>query len=109
MSKKFSLVFALVLVAGLLLAACGGATPADPAATAAPAADAATAAAEQSSTGGAGASSGGVLTLGEQSMPTFTRNFNPLIASALPGTLNLIHEPLMIYNTITGACALAGE
>jgi peptide/nickel transport system substrate-binding protein len=98
LSKKFYLIFALVLIAGLLLAACGGSAAPDTAATEAPAA----AAAEQSAAAPAG-SPDAVLTLGEQTMPTFTRNFNPLTPnSPLPGSINLIHEPLMIYNTVTG-------
>jgi peptide/nickel transport system substrate-binding protein len=97
-SKRFYLVFALVLVAGLLLAACGAPAATDTAATEAPAA---APAAEQPAA--ASDPSGVVLTLGEQSMPTFTRNFNPLTPnSPLPGSINLIHEPLMIYNSVTG-------
>lgn len=93
-SKQHYFVFALLLVVSLLVAACGGA-PAAPAAeaTEAPAADQPAAPADPSTV---------VLTLGEQTMPTFTRNFNPLIASSLPGSLNMIHEPLMINNTATG-------
>ncbi len=49
-------------------------------------------------TGGADA----VLTLAESTMPTFTRNFNPFITTSLPGTINVIHEPLMILNGVTG-------
>ena len=95
-SKKFHLAIVLVLVAGVLLAACGGSAAPETAATEAPAA----ATVEQPTTAG---SPDAVLTLGEQTMPTFTRNFNPLTPnSPLPGTTNLIHEPLMIYNTVTG-------
>ncbi|MFN8531105.1 MAG: ABC transporter substrate-binding protein [Anaerolineae bacterium] len=44
-----------------------------------------------------------VLTFAESTMPTFTSNFNPFNSgSALPGTLNVIHEPLMIFNSATG-------
>ncbi len=101
LSKKFYLIFALTLLAGLLLAACGGSASPAPATTEATEA-AAAAPADQSAAAPAGAS-GGVLTLGEQSMPTFTRNFNPLTPnSPLPGSINLIHEPLMIYNSVTG-------
>lgn len=99
MSKRFYLVFALVLIAAALLSACGA-----PAATDAAATEAAVATTdEQSAEAAAAGASGGVLTLGEQSMPTFTRNFNPLTPnSPLPGAINLIHEPLMIYNSVTG-------
>lgn len=38
-----------------------------------------------------------VLTLAEQTLPTFTRNYNPFITTSLPGTINVIHEPMMIF------------
>jgi peptide/nickel transport system substrate-binding protein len=43
-----------------------------------------------------------VLTLAESNLPTFTRNYNPFITTALTGTLNIIHEPIMIFNGVTG-------
>lgn len=46
--------------------------------------------------------SSAVLTLAESNLPTFTRNYNPFITTALTGTLNIIHEPLMIFNGVTG-------
>ncbi len=49
-----------------------------------------------------GAPSSGLLTLAEQTMPMFTRNFNPFLTTALPGTINVIHEPLMILNSVKG-------
>ncbi len=115
-SKKFYLVFALVLAGAVLLAACGTPTAAPQAApTQAPAApQAAEAAPTQAAPAQAVATEApaqvapagnadAVLILGEQTMPTFTRNFNPFSTnSPLPGTLNLIHEPLMIYNTVKG-------
>lgn len=101
MSKKSFLVLALVLVA-TLLAACGGSgqapTAAAPTVAAPPAADATEAPAQPAPAGNADA----VLVLGEQTMPTFTRNFNPFITTSLPGTINVIHEPLMIYSSATG-------
>jgi peptide/nickel transport system substrate-binding protein len=48
------------------------------------------------------AGSDAVLTLVSQNTPTFTRNFNPFVSTALLGTLNVIHEPLMILNAATG-------
>jgi len=54
------------------------------------------------STGAQEGGSDAVLTLAEQTMPTFVRNFNPFLSTALPGTLNVIHEPLMIFNSIKG-------
>jgi len=123
-SNKLYPVFALVFAVAVLLSACGApaaaptqapaaptqapATQAAPtqapateaAPTQAPATEAAPtpAPAPAAPAGGSDA----VLTLGEQSMPTFTRNFNPFLTNSLPGTLNLIHEPLMIYNSVKG-------
>jgi peptide/nickel transport system substrate-binding protein len=92
--------FALLLVAVTMLTACGTATPAateeapQPVVT-----EAASPVTEPAATGNPDA----VLTLGEQAMATFTRNFNPFLSgSPLPGTLNVIHEPLMILNGVKG-------
>lgn len=98
--NKLNKIFALLLVAVMLLTACGTATPAATEEISQPAAtEASSAATEPAAAGNPDA----VLTLAEQSMPTFTRNFNPFITgSPLPGTLNAIHEPLMILNGVKG-------
>ena len=115
LSNKLYRIFALVLAVTILLTACStptaAPTQAAPKATeAAPtqaAADTAAPAAateapkatEAAPAGNATGNADAVLTLAEQSMPTFTRNFNPFITgSPLPGTLNVIHEPLMVLN-----------
>jgi peptide/nickel transport system substrate-binding protein len=120
LSNKLYRIFALVLAVSLLLTACSTPTaaptetapkateaaPTQPAAPAvadtaapAPAIEAPKATEAAAPAGNADA----VLTLGEQSMPTFTRNFNPFITgSPLPGTLNVIHEPLMVLNGVKG-------
>jgi hypothetical protein len=72
--RKFYLVFALVLVAAVLLSVCGGSaaapTPAAPTEATSAQTDAIQAPAPASNPDA-------VLTLGEQNLPTFTRNFNP--------------------------------
>lgn len=94
--------FALLLVAATLIVACG--TPATqtveaPKPTEASQATEATAPTAEPIAAG---NSDAVLTLPEQSMPTFTRNFNPFNSLPLPGTANVIHEPLMILNSAKG-------
>jgi peptide/nickel transport system substrate-binding protein len=92
-SKKLYQVFALVLVVAVLLSACGGAAeaPAQPAPAAADAGQPAPA-----------GNPDAVLVLPEQSLPTFTRNFNPFVTTGMPGRLNVIYEPLMILNSAKG-------
>jgi peptide/nickel transport system substrate-binding protein len=120
-SNKLYQIFALVLAVAILLSACSTPTAAPtavpqtaptsapaatkapaatsaPAATTAPAATSAPAATAAAPAGNANA----VLTLAEQTMPTFTRNYNPFTTTALPGTLNVIHEPMMILNSVKG-------
>ena len=43
-----------------------------------------------------------VLTLGDQNNAVFTRNFNPFITTCMLGARNMIHEPLMIFNSVKG-------
>lgn len=113
-TKKLYRLFALTLVVAVLLSACGTAATVEPTeapqATEAPAATeaieateapAATEAVEATEAAPAG-DSDALLTLPEQSMPTFVRNFNPFSGLPLPGSRNVIHEPLMISNSATG-------
>ncbi len=119
LSIKFSRIFALITAAALLFSACStpattaapqaaepttqAAAPATQAPQATQAAAPATEAPQATQAAAPAGSSQAVLTLAEQSMPTFTRNFNPFISgSPLPGTLNVIHEPLMIFNSVKG-------
>lgn len=118
---QFYRIVVLILMMSLLLAACGSSStdtqtmeesttdtaPEEPTAEEdAPAAADEEAAAEDvpaateeepATVGDANA----VLMLAEGTLPTFTRNFNPFITTYLPGTRNIIYEPLMISNSAT--------
>ena len=100
-SNKLYPIFALVLAVAVLLSACSTPTPAQTAA-----APQATQAAPTQAAPTQAAPAGNpdaVMTMGEYTMPTFTRQFNPFVANTpLPGTLNIIHEPLMIFNSVKG-------
>lgn len=102
MSRKFYLVFALVLVFSVLLSACGGTADAPTQAAPTKAAQTQTDATQAPEQAAPAGNANAVLTLGEQNAPTFTRNFNPFLSTALPATQNVIHEPLMIYSSAAG-------
>ena len=47
---------------------------------------------------------GGIVMVQQAPAGSWVRNFNPLIATgALPGTVNIIYEPLMVYSALTGS------
>ncbi len=124
MFKKSQLIFGLLIIASMVLSACGAAaTPTAvpptaapivvPTVPSAPAAGAPTAIVAPTTgspteivqpTQETIPVSDKVLlvTPGGQSMTTFTRNFNPFSSQPLFPTINGIYEPLMIYNKITG-------
>src|SRR5664279_4978621 len=46
---------------------------------------------------------GGIVMVQQAPAGSWVRNFNPLIATgALPGTVNIIYEPLEVYSALTG-------
>ena len=92
LSKKLRQLLALLFVFAALLAACGGGSETPTAAAPAEATQAEAAAGNPDA----------VLVLPEQSLPSFTRNFNPFITTGMPGRLNVIYEPLMILNSAQG-------
>jgi ABC-type transport system substrate-binding protein len=105
LSRRLPLVFALVVVFSVLLAACGGSANAPTQAAPTQAAQTQTDATQAPEPAAPAGNADAVLTLGEQNLPTFTRNFNPFVSTALPGTVNVIHEPLMIYSSASGELA----
>ncbi|MBV9789172.1 MAG: ABC transporter substrate-binding protein, partial [Chloroflexi bacterium] len=117
------LIFPLLVVLSLILAACGtpaATTPsasapasAEPSAAASPAASeaaspaaseaASPAASEAASPSGAAAPAGnGIMTVSVQQQPTWVRNFNPFSNAFLFPTVHGVYEPLMIYNVVKG-------
>ncbi|MBN9390963.1 MAG: ABC transporter substrate-binding protein [Chloroflexi bacterium] len=115
MLKRTVSFLTIIMVLFTLLAACGDNTPTTAsggATTAAVAGSGSTTAATGSATVASVATTGvgatatpagkGVLTLGNGTTSTFSRNFNPFVSSPLFLTMNTIYEPLMIYNTVKG-------
>ncbi|HEY0604730.1 MAG TPA: ABC transporter substrate-binding protein [Herpetosiphonaceae bacterium] len=119
------MIFPLLVVLSLILAACGSPTPAtpsasapasaEPSAAASPAASeaaspaaseaASPAASEAASPAGSGAAApagNGIMTVSVQQQPTWVRNFNPFSNAFLFPTVHGIYEPLMIYNVVKG-------
>lgn len=95
--KKLSSLLVILLTMTILLSACGTTASTTGAVTATTAVSADTTA-TQAPAGDPNA----VLTLAESTLPTFNRNYNPFVTTCLPGTNNVIHEPLMILNGVKG-------
>lgn len=104
MQKRTVSFLTLFILFFTLLAACGDTTTTtgSSGATTAASGGATTAAGTQAGAGTVATAAKGVLTLGNGTTSTFTRNFNPFVSSPLFLTNNTIHEPLMIYNTVKG-------
>lgn len=112
-SAQWLRILVTFVLTALVVAACGG-TATAPSTTAptaaAPAAEgAATTApvegevATAPATGeSAGTDASGVMTVSMQQQATWVRNFNPFTGDNRFPTINGIHEPLMIYNTLKG-------